>query len=302
MRQSLENLLQNAIIFEYRLPNEPNGMQIPKTIITTNNDHCFRVIGSNIDIANIIYNGIVEYSYNDSEIDPLKLNQLQLRALLSKLKYNPNAQHANKLAYGFHGEVMLHVLLEHFFNGTKAIARWYMFSALENQETKGYDSYQMVEIGDIIYLLFGEAKFYISGYKDSIEAIFDNIEKAISDEYLNRNFIAFDNQYEHLSPDSRITQIIDKWRDNPTINMAVEAQKHRLHLVYPMLIIFDDKAQTYDDLIQKVVTHINTKYGAINPTLTIPHTLFFIFLPVDDSRTIKSQVIQWISLQQPLMP
>ena len=84
--------------------------------------------------------------------------------------------------------------------------------------------------------------------------------------------------------------------------MAVEAQKHRLHLVYPMLIIFDDKAQTYDDLIQKVVTHINTKYGAINPTLTIPHTLFFIFLPVDDSRTIKSQVIQWISLQQPLMP
>lgn len=231
MRQSLENLLQNAIVFEYRLPNEPNGMQIPKTIITTNNDHCFRVIGSNIDIANIIYNGIVEYSYNDSEIDPLKLNQLQLRALLSKLKYNPNAQHANKLAYGFHGEVMLHLLLEHFFSGTKAIARGYMFSALENQETKGYDSYQMVEIGDIIYLLFGEAKFYISGYKDSIESIFDNIEKAISDEYLNRNFIAFDNQYEHLSPDSRITQIIDKWRDNPTINMAVEAQKHRLHLV-----------------------------------------------------------------------
>ena len=242
MRQSIENLLQNAIVFQYQLPNQPNGMQIPKTIITTSNDNCFRVAGSNIDIANIIYNGIVEYSYNDNEVDPLKLNQLQLQALMSKLKYNPNAQQRNKLAYGFHGEVMLHLLLEHFFNGTKAIARGYMFSALENQETKGYDSYQMIEKDGIVYLLFGEAKFYLSGYKDSIKAIFDNIEKAISDDYLNRNFIAFDNQYEHLSPASRITKIIDRWRDNPTINMAVEAQKHQLHLIYPMLVIFDDKA------------------------------------------------------------
>ncbi len=56
MRQSLENLLQNVIVFEYQLPNQPNGMQIPKTIITTNNDNCFRVVGSNIDIANMIYN------------------------------------------------------------------------------------------------------------------------------------------------------------------------------------------------------------------------------------------------------
>lgn len=302
MRQSLENLLVNTLVLQYQLPHMQNGVAIPNAIITTNNDNCILQVGSNDDIASLIYNGIVEYSYNDSELDPTKLNKLQIRALQSKLKYNPNAPLPNQLAYGFHGEVMLHLLLEKFFNGTKAIARGYMFSALENQETKGYDSYQMYEKDGIIYLLFGEAKFYLQGYKQSIDAIFSNIDKAISDDYLNRNFIAFDNQYEHISPASRIPAIIDKWRDSPSINMAVEAQSHQLHLVYPMLVIFDDNAQLYDTIIQEVVTYINTKYSAIHPTLTIPHTLFFVFLPVNNSRIIKSKVLQWISQQQPLMP
>lgn len=302
MRQSLKNLLDNAIVYQYKLPYMQNGVMIPQAIVTTSNDHCFQQVGSNDDIANLIYNGIVEYSYNDSEVDLTRLTQLQLRALQSKLKYNPNAPQANQLAYGFHGEIMLHLLLERYFNGTKVIARGYMFSALENQETKGYDSYQMCEKDGTIYLLFGEAKFYISGYKDSIDAIFSNIDKAISDDYLNRNFIAFDNQYEHLATPSLIPAIIDRWRDSPSINMAVEAQNHHLHLVYPMLVIFDDKAKPYDNIIQEVITYINSKYSAIHPSLTIPHTLFFLFLPVNNSRSIKSKVLQWISQQQPLMP
>ena len=44
-------------------------------------------------------------------------------------------------------------------------------------------------------MLFGEAKFYLSGYKQSLKSIFDNIDKALSDDYLNKNFIAFDNHY-----------------------------------------------------------------------------------------------------------
>ena len=84
--------------------------------------------------------------------------------------------------------------------------------------------------------------------------------------------------------------------------MVTEAGKHNMHLVYPILIIFDDKANTYEELIIKVISHIQTKYCNINPTLTIPYTLFFIFLPVDNSRIIKTQVLQWISQQQPLMP
>ena len=66
---------------------------------------------------------------------------MQLRALQSKLKYNHNAPLENQLAYGFHGEVLLHLILEHYYHAEKAIARGFLFSALENAETKGYDSY-----------------------------------------------------------------------------------------------------------------------------------------------------------------
>lgn len=302
MRASLENLMQRAIVLQYNLPTVVNGVQIPRVHLSTKEDNCLKQIGTNDDIANLIYNGIVEYAYNNNDIDLQKLDDLQIRALNSKLKYNPGAQQQDQLKYGFHGEVLLHLILEKYYHANKAIARGYLFSALEKAETKGYDSYLMVENDDIIYMLFGEAKFYLSGYKQSLKSIFDNIDKALSDDYLNKNFIAFDNHYEHLDPNSRIPLIIDTWRDNPTINMVTEAGKHNMHLVYPILIIFDDKANTYEELIIKVISHIQTKYCNINPTLTIPYTLFFIFLPVDNSRTIKTQVLQWISQQQPLMP
>lgn len=301
MRQSLKNLMQNAIVMQYQLPVDVNGIHIPRAHISTANDNCLKQIGSNDDIAQLIYNGIVEYAYNDSDINLTNLNNLQIRALQSKLKYNPTAPLRNQLAYGFQGEVLLHLILQHYYHADKAIARGYMFSALENAETKGYDSYLMIENADTIFMLFGEAKFYISGYKESLKKIFDNIDKALSDDYLNRNFIAMDNQYEHLVLGSRIPAIIDVWRDNPMINMAVEAHKFNMHLVYPMLVIFDNKANSYEELILEVVTHIKNKYSTINPTLTIPNTIFFIFLPLNNSRDIKTQVLQWINQQQPLM-
>lgn len=301
MRKSLKNLIQNVIVLQYELPVNVTGLQIPRAHISTTNDRCLKQIGSNVDIAQLIYNGIVEYAYNDNEINLTQLNNLQIRALQSKLKYNPTAPLPNQLACGFQGEVLLHLILQHYYHADKAIARGYMFSALENAETKGYDSYLMFENADTIFMLFGEAKFYISGYKESLKKIFDNINKALSDDYLNRNFIAMDNQYEHLALGSRIPAIIDAWRDNPMINMAVEAHKYNMHLIYPMLIIFDNKANSYEELILEVVTHIKNEYSTINPTLTIPNTIFFIFLPVDNSRDIKTQVLQWINQKQPLM-
>ncbi len=301
MRQSLKNLMQSAIVMQYQLPVDVNGIHIPRAHISTANDNCLKQIGSNGDIAQLIYNGIVEYAYNDSDINLINLNNLQIRALQSKLKYNPTAPQPNQLAYGFQGEVLLHLILQHFYHADKAIARGYMFSALDNAETKGYDSYLMIENADTIFMLFGEAKFYISGYKESLKKIFDNIDKALSDDYLNRNFIAMDNQYEHLALGSRIPAIIDVWRDNPMINMAVEAHKYNMHLVYPMLVIFDNKANSYEELILEVITHIKNEYNTTNPTLTIPNTIFFIFLPVNNSRDIKTQVLQWINQKQPLM-
>lgn len=35
---------------------------------------------------------------------------------------------------------------------------------------------------------------------------------------------------------------------------------------------------------------------------TIPYTIFFLFFHVDNSRIIKTQVLQWINQKQQLMP
>ena len=302
MRISLKKLMDSSVVLRYQLPCYITDKHVPRCHISTRNDRFLEQIGSNDNIANLIYNGIVEYAYNDNEINTTQLDKLQIRALQSKLKYNPNASDETMLGYGFQGEVLLHLILDYYFGARKAIARGYMFSALENAETKGYDSYLMIENHNAISLLFGEAKFYLSGYKYSLKSIFKNIDNALSDNYLNRNFIAMDNHYEHLDENSRIKQIIDNWRDNPLINMAEEAKKQNIQLVYPMLVVFDDKKDTYENLILEILAYIRTSYNAVHSTLTIPCDIFFIFFSVDNSRTIKTQVLQWIKQQQPLMP
>ena len=263
MRVSLKELIQSSIVLQYHLPHDIADKHISCSCISTEKDYCLHQNGTNIDIANIIYNGIVEYAYSDNEIDLTQLDKLQIRALLSKLKFDPSASESIQLGYGFQGEVMLHLLLSHFFHAEKALARGYLYSALENAETKGYDSYLMVEDNQTIFLLFGEAKFYLDGYKKSLDSIFDNINKTLSDSYFNRNFIAMENHYEHIEPKSRIR---------------------------------------HDDLIMCIISYIQTKYSAVQPTLTIPYTIFFLFFHVDNSRIIKTQVLQWINQKQQLMP
>ena len=302
MRKSLKNLIQSSIVLQYCLPHKVANKHISCSCISTGEDYCLLQNGPNIDVANIIYNGIVDYAYSDNEIDLTQLDKLQTRALLSKLKFDPNAANSIQLGYGFQGEVMLHLLLSHFFHAEKALARGYLYSALENAETKGYDSYLMIEKNETIFLLFGEAKFYLDGYKKSLDSIFHNINTALSDSYLNRNFIAMENHYEHIDPKSRIQQIIDQWRADPLINMAQEASRHKMHLVYPMLVIFDNKMTVYDDLIMGIISYIQTEYSGVQPTLSIPHTIFFLFFHVNNSRTIKTKVLEWINHKQQLMP
>ena len=303
MRQSLENLFAQSIIMQYKLPVQVGSDTIPKAIISTRRDDCLRQIASHVQISQLIYDGLVEYAYNDYEIDLSRLDILQRRALQSKIKYNPNAPLATQIGYGFHAEILLHLILDHFYHGQKSIARGYMYSPLENSEIKGYDSYLMVEDPQgQIHLLFGEAKAYISGFKQSVDKIFESIDTALSDGYLHRNFLAMENHLEKVSAQSRIPQIIKAWEANPAVNMAVEANKYNMELVYPMLIMYSNSANTYEERILNVVNYINTTYPAVRPALTIPRTLFFIFLPVDDCREIKRQVIEWISQNQPVTP
>lgn len=302
MRASLLNLFRQAITLQYTLPaNTPAGT-IPRAIISTADDNCLKQLTTNQDIASLIYNGIVEYAYSDYEIDLNSLDNMQLRAFQNKIKYNRNASESTKIGYGFHAEVLLHLILDYFFHAQKCVARGYMYHPLENSEIKGYDSYLMVEdeTGKIS-LVFGEAKAYINSFKKSVDKIFDGINGDLNDAYLHKNFLAFDNVIEKINPASRIPQIIDSWRNNPNINMAAEAAKFNMDFVYPMFVMYDDQGATYEDRILKVINYINKKSITVSPRLTLSHTLFFIFLPVDGCRAIKKQVVEWITQKQPVM-
>lgn len=303
MRASLHNLFSKSITLQYKLPvNLPAG-QIPCAVISTIGDDCLRQVTSNRDISNLIYNGIVEYAYNDYEIDLNNLNNMQMRAFQNKIKYNPAASLSTKIGYGFHAEVLLHLILDYGYHAQKCVARGYMYHPLENSEIKGYDSYLMAEDDDgKIYLVFGEAKAYINSFVNSVDMILDGLADDLNDDYLNKNFLAFDNIIEKINPSSRIPQIINSWRNNPNINMAVEAAKYNMEFVYPMFIMYDNNGATYEERILKIVNYINTKSQAITYNMTLPHTLFFIFLPVNDCREIKKQVIEWIIQKQPVMP
>ena len=56
MRQSLIDFINDVIIFEYQLPNTAVG--IPKTILSTHNDHCYNLAKEG-NLADVIYHSII---------------------------------------------------------------------------------------------------------------------------------------------------------------------------------------------------------------------------------------------------
>ena len=104
MRDALKNAIHNAILFECKLPHQESG--IDKSCLSSQNDICFSNSNPQ-EISKIIYNGIVEFAINEYEIDYTALEREQRKAILSRIRYNPEASEDTKLKYGFYGEVLL---------------------------------------------------------------------------------------------------------------------------------------------------------------------------------------------------
>ena len=101
MRDALKNAIHNAILFECKLPHQESG--IDKSCLSSQNDICFSNSNPQ-EISKIIYNGIVEFAINEYEIDYTALEREQRKAILSRIRYNPEASEDTKLKYGFYGE------------------------------------------------------------------------------------------------------------------------------------------------------------------------------------------------------
>ena len=184
MRDTLKELLRQTIGLAFTLPK---GEEVPMVAVSTEPDECYHELTTDMELAKVIYNGIIEYSFDnlDSYLD--RLSDAQIIALKTKLKFNTTDPDDVRLSYDFYGEVMLHLFLQYFHNANTVISRGWFYQPTSNAEVTGYDSYQMVEkVDGSIELWFGEVKFYQS-YSEAVKKILKKVSTTLSDEYLETN-------------------------------------------------------------------------------------------------------------------
>ena len=300
MREALSQLIENTIVYEYSLPNVEKGIE--RVHFSTNNDDCFSATDKE-SLVSIIYNSILDYSFQEFDLTPDSYKSLLTKALRTRFKFDTNDTQRAKLKYGFYGEVLLHTLLLKMYGTKCLICRGYFYNPLNNSETTGYDAYHIIENIDEqkIELWFGEVKFYINP-KTAIDKIMGNIDKALSNEYLENNIIAMQDHKDKITNDkSKLRNIIDKWDKNPNINIVNELKDNNISLVYPIFIIFDMNNKSYDDCIKNVVSYIKDNYKTINTSLSTDYKLFFIFLPIQNVKEVKEEVLKWIEEKKPVL-
>lgn len=239
MRDSLETLIHEAILLECKLPNAEK--QLDKTCLSTEEDVCFQATDSRL-ISKVIYNGIVEFAFNEYEINYSELRKEQKKAVSRRIRYSSDASEETKLKYGFYGEVLFDLILRSFFGTQVLIARGYFYSPIENGEAKGFDAFHLMERDKNIELWFGEAKFYIK-YKTAITSVLEKLTDSLSTRYLSRNLWAIINEKNHLAVKncSQVERLFDRWDDNPDIDLVSDLREEGIVLVYPIFIAYEEK-------------------------------------------------------------
>lgn len=298
MRNSLKCLFNRVVTLEYSLPN--NG--IARSCVSTQDDFACRHLDDS-SLSELIYNGIVDLGFEDYNIDITKLDEMQKKALEYKIKYSDAYSDAAKLKLGFYGEVLLNILLQLAFGTDVMVARGQFFDILSNSEACGYDSHHILDRNGNIELWFGETKFYAS-HKSAINAVWKNASKAISLDYLNRNFQSIIQTNKLVqTTNTTILKFIEKCKKDPYRNLHADIIEYGFRLIYPILIVSNKIGNDYDMTIKECIAHIQEKQdnSPIDINNEIDKVLFFIFLPVDNAKWIKQEVLKCIQSNKPLI-
>lgn len=297
MRAALKELFNNVITLQYKLPHNDT----PKSIVSTCEDFAFKP-NQDADVANIIYNSIIDLAYDDYQIDLTQLNELQRNALDFRIRFNVGDDDA-KLKLGFYGEALLNVFLQVFYGTDVLVARGEFFDLLSNSEVHGYDCHHIIEKDNNLEFWCGEVKFY-DKYTKALEIIWDNINKDIALEYLNKNLqTIFQRRYQSFASGALIEKFIEECKQNPYRNFYEDIKRYNGKLVYPVLVAANEIYNDYDLTIKTYIEKIE-KLNQANPVIipqNIEVELFFIFLPVKDAKSIKLEVLECIQKNKPLI-
>lgn len=294
MRQSVIDLFKNIVGFKYSLPK---GC-IEKSIYTTiDNDYCY-FAQNDKKLAEIIYNTLIDYAFNDNEISG-DLNDLQAEAIETRMRIEEEDSDKTQEKYGFFGEVLFNLFLRICFKTTPIIAKGYFYDILKPEEPKGYDSFHLIQTEKSISLWFGEVKFHQT-YSGALNSVFENIEKAFSNDYFRDNLLALLPKKNDLNiQDTTIDNIIQFLRKQPKTTIISLKTQFNLKLVYPIFIICNS-VNDYDSTISSIINEIKSKHSGKNFNIGIDYDLFFILMPINDVKQTKVQVLQWIKSKQPL--
>lgn len=298
MRQQLLDLINKTILYKYDLPHAPASIE--RTIFSNENDKCYLTSCKN-DLVEVIYNSIIEYSFNEFELDEKNYNDLQTIAFQERIRFNDDDLDETQLKYGFFGEVILYAILKIIYGANSIISKGYFYSPIENSESKGYDAYHLIESNRTIQLWFGETKFHKS-YTNAVNDVLSKIYNSLSDNYLSKNLLALRKNKDRFNiKGSVLESILDDWEKNPKVVIIQELKKYNIELVYPVVILYQQNASGYDASIKAVPDYIKANYTLGSYSLSIPHVLYFILIPIEDVKAVKTEVLSWIDLKKPLL-
>ncbi|MBK8296860.1 MAG: DUF1837 domain-containing protein [Saprospiraceae bacterium] len=298
MRLQLLDLVKKTILFKYELPN--TVANIERTIFSNLNDKCYEATNKN-DLAEIIYNSIIEYSFNEFEINEKEYNDLQTIAFQDRIRFDENDSDKTQLKYGFFGEVILYAILKIIFGVDALIARGVLYNPLENSESKGYDAYHLIESDSKIQLWVGETKFH-QNYTQAVNDVLIKIKLALSDDYLRKNLLTLRKNKDRLNiQGSTLEALLNDWDKNPNIIITNELNKYQIELVYPIIILFQQNKDGYDASIKAIPEYIKKNYIVEEYALSVPCFLYFVFIPVEDVKAIKIDVLSWIKSKKQLL-
>lgn len=301
MKPSLIDLIKKTVLLEYNLPNDE--LLISKSCVTHIDlfDDCYKAEDME-SLSRIIYESILYYAYDEFQLLDGDHQKMFIKAFNAKFKYNYSADDLAKLKLGIYGESLLYAILKVYYGNETLVSRGYFYDIQKKSEVTGYDCFHLIQTEDEIQLWFGETKFYQDG-KAAINKVFDNIQKAISDDYLiNTNFTTIlQSKGNIVDKESAIYKILDRWDKCIIENLEQELIDNKIKLVYPILITFDYVNGDYQESIKTVISHINDNYKDLEfKNISIDFSIFFILIPIESAKICKETIIKWIDSKEPL--
>jgi hypothetical protein len=168
-------------------------------------------------------------TYDERETVNVETAGRQLAEAAAWLYATPNYKSRGEL-----GELLLHVVMKHFYGGRSIIAKVY-FKDAANDTVKGFDCVHVCGSGEEIELWLGEVKFY-SNISNAIYDVTDELKKHLAFDYLKAEFIPIRRKLQASPEDEAlILAMTDK---NKSLDQVVK------RICVPVLLTYDSEATT----------------------------------------------------------